>query len=113
MSTREVAAAPGEGKVAIITGGSGRIGEATVWLFTNHGAKVIIADDAGIKLTKTLSPSVTYIHCDVSKEQDVSATLDLTMEIHGKLDIMYNNATTVDRLKQSVAEYVLTDKSLQ
>ncbi|GLJ33441.1 hypothetical protein SUGI_0672870 [Cryptomeria japonica] len=101
-----------QGKVAIITGGSGGIGEATVRLFANHGAKVIIADiadDAGIKLANTLSPSVTYIHCDVSKEQDVSATVDLAMEMHGKLDIMYNNAAAADRLKQSVAEYDMRD----
>ncbi|GLJ33443.1 hypothetical protein SUGI_0672900 [Cryptomeria japonica] len=115
MSTREVAAALWrrlQGKVAIITGGSGGIGEATVRLFANHGAKVIIADiadDAGIKLAKTLSPSVTYIHCDVSKEQDVSATVDLAMEMHGKLDIMYYNVAAADRLKQSVAEYDMRD----
>ncbi|GLJ33438.1 hypothetical protein SUGI_0672840 [Cryptomeria japonica] len=62
-----------EGKVAIITGGSAGTGEATARLFANHGAKVIIvdiADEAGMKLAESLSPWATYIHCDVSKEQD-------------------------------------------
>ncbi|GLJ33536.1 hypothetical protein SUGI_0674420 [Cryptomeria japonica] len=60
-----------QGRVAIITGGSAGIGEATVRLFANHGAKVIIADiadDADMKVAESLSSSATYIHCDVSKE---------------------------------------------
>ncbi|GLJ33537.1 hypothetical protein SUGI_0674430 [Cryptomeria japonica] len=49
--------------------------------------------------------SVTFIHCNVSKEQDVSAAVDLAMEKHGKLDIMLNNAGVGDRHRSSVAEY--------
>ncbi|GLJ33430.1 hypothetical protein SUGI_0672720 [Cryptomeria japonica] len=115
MSKGDVAAALWrrlQGKVAIITGGSAGIGEATVRLFANHGAKVIIADiadDAGMKVAQSLSPWATYIHCDVSKEQDVSAAVDLALEKHGKLDIMYNNAGVVDNLKLSVAENDMVD----
>ncbi|GLJ33462.1 hypothetical protein SUGI_0673160 [Cryptomeria japonica] len=97
-----------QGKVAVITGGSGGLGEATVRLFANHGAKVIIADiadEAGTKVVETLSPWATYIHCDVTKEQDVSAAVDLAMEKHGKLDIMFNNAGTTNIQKGTVAEY--------
>ncbi|GLJ33451.1 hypothetical protein SUGI_0673010 [Cryptomeria japonica] len=97
-----------QGKVALITGGSGGIGEATVRLFSNHGAKVIIADvadDAGVKLAESLSPWAKYIHCDVTKEKDVSAAVDLAIEKHGKLDIMYNNAGVLKVQKGSVAEY--------
>ncbi|GLJ33425.1 hypothetical protein SUGI_0672650 [Cryptomeria japonica] len=97
-----------QGKVAIITGGASGIGEATVRLFTNHGAKVIVADISDVpdsKLAESLSSSVTFIHCDVSKEQDVSAAVDLAMEKHGKLDIMFNNAGVGDRHQNSIAEY--------
>nr|ABK26305.1 unknown [Picea sitchensis] len=96
-----------ESKVAIITGGAAGIGEAIVRLFTKHGAKVIIADiadEAGRKLAESLSPQATYVHCDVTKEQDMSATVDLAMEKHGQLDIMYNNAGIIVAGK-SVAEY--------
>lgn len=98
-----------EGKVAIITGGAMGIGEAIVRLFTKHGAKVIIADlvdEAGKNLAESLSPSATYVHCDVSKEQDISAVVDLAMEKYGQLDIMYNNAGINDAVMvKSVAEY--------
>jgi len=96
-----------EGKVAIITGGASGIGEAIVRLFTKHGAKVVIADiadEAGRNLAGSLSPPATYVHCDVSKEQDVGAAVDLAMEKHGQLDIMYNNAGIIVAGK-SVAEY--------
>ncbi|GLJ48294.1 hypothetical protein SUGI_1019450 [Cryptomeria japonica] len=97
-----------EGKVAIITGGASGIGEATVRLFTKHGAKVIIADildEAGEKLAESLSPWATFIHCDVSKESDVSGAVDLAIQKHGQVDIMFNNAGITDAQKGSVAEY--------
>eukprot|EP00253_Pinus_taeda_P000937 PITA_00937 len=98
-----------EGKVAIITGGAAGIGDAIVRLFTKHGAKVIIADiadEAGKNLAESLSPPATYVHCDVTKEEDISAAVDLAMEKHGQLDIMYNNAGTIEFLAvESVAEY--------
>nr|ABK26167.1 unknown [Picea sitchensis] len=96
-----------EGKVAIITGGASGIGEAIVRLFTKHGAKVVIADiadEAGRNLAGSLSPPATYVHCHVSKEQDVRAAVDLAMEKHGQLDIMYNNPGIIVAVK-SVAEY--------
>eukprot|EP00253_Pinus_taeda_P012507 PITA_12507 len=90
-----------EGKVAIITGGAMGIGEAIARLFTKHGAKVIIADladEVGKKLAESRSPSATYAHCDVTKEEDVRAVVDLAMEKYGQLDIMYNNAGISDAL---------------
>lgn len=84
-----------EGKVAIITGGARGIGEAAVRLFAKHGAKVIIADiddTAGEKLSASLSPAATYVHCDVSREENVAELVNITVAKYGKLDIMYNNA---------------------
>ena len=84
-----------EGKIAIVTGGAKGIGEAAVRLFVKHGAKVVIADveDAlGTMLAETLSPSATYVHCDVSLEKDVENLVTSTVSHYGHLDIMYNNA---------------------
>ncbi|GLJ36467.1 hypothetical protein SUGI_0732320 [Cryptomeria japonica] len=97
-----------EGKVEVITGGARGLGESIVHLFTKNGAKVIIAniaDDAGHALAQSLSQWATFIHCDVTKEQDVRAAVDLAIEKHGQLDVMINNAGVVDDPKISLAEY--------
>lgn len=84
-----------EGKIAIVTGGAKGIGEATVRLFTRHGAKVIIADvegNLGSALANALAPSATYVHCDVSLEEDVENLINSTISRYGRLDILFNNA---------------------
>ncbi|KAM7254688.1 hypothetical protein ACFE04_019929 [Oxalis oulophora] len=86
-----------EGKVAIITGGASGIGESTVRLFVQHGAKVVVADvqdDLGLSLCNQLGSDETicYVHCDVTSDEDVKNMVDLAVTKYGKLDIMYNNA---------------------
>lgn len=100
-----------EGKVAIITGGARGIGEAAVRLFVKHGAKVTIADiddTAGGKLSKSLAPAaITYVHCDVSREEDVAHLVNITVAKYGKLDVMYNNAGILGEQKKrkSIMEF--------
>ncbi|KAH6819976.1 Rossmann-fold superfamily protein [Perilla frutescens var. hirtella] len=89
-----------EGKVALITGGVTGIGESTAKLFSKHGAKVVIADvqdQLGHSVIKEIGPeNSTYIHCDVTNEDDVRDAVDKAVSTYGKLDIMYNNAGIVD-----------------
>ncbi|XP_022983062.1 tropinone reductase-like 1 [Cucurbita maxima] len=89
-----------EGKVAIITGGASGIGASAVRIFHENGAKVVIADiqdEVGQKMADQLGEGVSYIHCDVSKEEDVRNLVDAAVCLHGKLDIMYSNAGVIDR----------------
>jgi len=82
-----------EGKVALITGGSSGIGEATVRLFASEGYSVVIADiqdDRGLALADEVGAN--YVHMDVSSEEDVKKGIELTTKKHGKLDCMFNNA---------------------
>lgn len=97
-----------EGKVAIVTGGARGIGEATVRLFTKHGAKVIIADiedDTGTVLANALSPSAIYVHCDVSLERDIENLINVTVSHYGRLDVLFNNAGVLGKQSR-------TDKSI-
>ncbi|KAL2239293.1 secoisolariciresinol dehydrogenase-like [Sesamum indicum] len=102
-----------EGKVALITGGAGSLGSVTAKLFHEHGAKVLIADvqdDKGHLVCQNLSPeSASFIHCDVTNESDIRKAVETAVSIHGKLDIMFNNAGIVDPVIPDMLNYNQTD----
>ncbi|KAJ3669338.1 hypothetical protein LUZ60_011288 [Juncus effusus] len=86
-----------EQKVALITGGASGIGESIARLFRAHGAKVCIADikdELGQTLCESLGGGThaIFVHCDVSKEDEVSRAVDFTVEKFGTIDVMVNNA---------------------
>jgi NAD(P)-dependent dehydrogenase (short-subunit alcohol dehydrogenase family) len=84
-----------DGKVAIITGGSSGIGEGTVRLFVEEGARVIIADVAdelGQSLAEECGSDTVYQHTDVSVEAEVAAVVDQAVDSFGRLDCLMNNA---------------------
>jgi NAD(P)-dependent dehydrogenase (short-subunit alcohol dehydrogenase family) len=87
-----------EGKVAVITGGASGIGAGTARLFVAHGAKVVVADmqeDAGRALVAELGECARFASCNVTKESDVAAAVDLAVTEFGRLDVMFNNAGIV------------------
>lgn len=84
-----------EGKVAIVTGGAGGIGKATVELFAAEGARVLIADvndGAGEALAREVGAAAAYRHTDVGKQEQVEALVAEAVARFGRLDIMFNNA---------------------
>ena len=72
-----------EGRVALVTGGAQGIGAAIAGGLAVDGATVAIAD---------LNPPEGGIRADVSNEDDVRRMIDETLERHGRLDILINNA---------------------
>ncbi|KAH1080219.1 hypothetical protein J1N35_019980 [Gossypium stocksii] len=98
-----------EGKVAIITGGASGIGEATVHCFAVHGARMIviadIQDELGQKVVESIgSNKCSYMHCDVTDEEQVKNLVQSTVQNYGSLDIMFSNAGTVGNSIQTVLE---------
>ena len=84
-----------EQKIAVVTGGASGIGEGTVRLFVNEGAKVVIADvqdERGQKLAEELGTNTTFVHTDVGQEADVQASIEAALSRWGRLDCMFNNA---------------------
>src|SRR5262245_10256967 len=87
-----------EGKVALVTGGGGGIGEATVRVFVAEGAKVMIADinaDAGREVATAIDPSgkrVAAIGVELAKEQEAKKAVAATVERFGKLNVLANIA---------------------
>lgn len=92
-----------EGKVAVITGGVSGIGLGTVELFVAEGAKVVAADiqgEKGAMLEQRFPGRVRYAHCDVTKEAEIKAALDLAAREFGGLDILFNNAGISDAMRE-------------
>lgn len=81
-------------KIAIVTGASSGIGEATARLLSKNGAKVVLAARSGSKLeafSKEL-PDSLVIQTDMTKENDVKEMVRKTKEHFGRIDILINNA---------------------
>ena len=90
-----------EGKVALISGGTGGQGTTEVKLFCTEGAKVIfgdINDEKGKALETEVRNSggdATYVHLDVTSESDWQKAVSKSVEIYGQLDILINNAGVI------------------
>lgn len=86
------------GKVAIITGGANGIGLAACERFAEEGAYVIMADfddNAGKEQESVLKEKgydVTFIQVDVVNRESVASLVEQTLEHHGKIDVLINNA---------------------
>ena len=81
------------GRVCIVTGGSQGIGEACARRFAREGAKVVIADVAdapGQALASELG--ALFVHCDVGDRDEVDALVARTLQAHGRIDVLVNNA---------------------
>ena len=81
------------GKVAIVTGGAGGIGKATVEAILAKGGLPVIADwdeNLGKKTAEELN--VPFFKVDVSSEEQVKNVVEETVKLYGHLDIIVNNA---------------------
>lgn len=85
-----------ENKVAVVTGGSFGIGQATAVAFAKRGAKVMIADwiddSQTLQQIKALGGEARFIKCDVSNGRDVADVINQTVKAFGRLDFAINNA---------------------
>jgi NAD(P)-dependent dehydrogenase (short-subunit alcohol dehydrogenase family) len=85
-------------KVAIITGGGSGLGRECSLLFSQEGAKVVVADvdadrgDMTAKLVREAGGDAIAITTDVSNEDDVEGVVKATVSEYGRLDIMMANA---------------------
>ncbi len=80
-------------RVAVVTGGASGIGLATVRRFAAEGARVVVADlDASGGSAAAKEVDGTFVACDVTSEEEVSALFAAAVEAYGGLDIAFNNA---------------------
>jgi len=90
-------------KVAILTGGASGIGKATAQLFAQESAVVVIADvnrEQGQAVAQEIvshGGKATFLLCDVTRMEDCLSVVDTTLEQHGRIDILFNNAGIIRR----------------
>src|SRR5690348_1893965 len=86
------------GKVALITGGTSGIGEATAVLFAREGARVAITgrnQERGGKIVQRITNEggeAFFVKCDVRFADQCRASVEQTTAKYGHIDILFNNA---------------------
>ncbi|WP_151479258.1 SDR family oxidoreductase [Streptomyces albicerus] len=88
-----------KGRTAVITAAAGAgIGGATARRFLEEGARVLISDAHARRLKEYEGElaadfeGVAALACDVTDEAQVQALFDAALRLHGRLDIVVNNA---------------------
>lgn len=88
-----------EGKKIIVTGGGSGIAAGTVKGYVKEGAQVVfcdVNDEGGAKVEAEANAlgagKATYIHCDISKQENVKEFFAKAMEVLGGLDVLANIA---------------------
>lgn len=100
-------------KIALITGATGGIGEATAKLFLDEGARVMLVGRSGDKLDATASrlgggDALATSVADAVDEAGAKAAAEACVETFGGLDIAFANAGTEGQLK-SITELNVED----
>jgi len=87
-----------KGKVALVTGASSGLGEATAIKFAEEGARVVIAarrEEQSAQVVKkitALGGEAIFVRADVSRAADIEAMVKTAVQKFGRLDCAVNNA---------------------
>lgn len=91
-----------DGKIAVVTGAARGIGLACAQRLAEDGARVVIADideeggEAAAAALAEKGHAVRFAECDVSEKLDIRNLVKSTVNIHGRIDIVINNAAVID-----------------
>jgi 3-oxoacyl-[acyl-carrier protein] reductase len=95
-----------DGRIAVLTGGSGTLGRAIANVLATSGANLVLnylSNEAGAKETadaaRKLGRDVILVQGDVGQAETAQRVIDETLNHFGKIDILVNNAgKTMDNL---------------
>ena len=96
------------GKVAVITGGAGLLGEKHAEAIAEFGGIPILLDideKAGTKKARKISneyqADCEFMLCDITDESQISSVRDSLLSKFGQIDILINNATIDPKIKEN------------
>ena len=80
-------------KTAVVTGGARGIGKALCRAFSDHGARVVVADLLAADAADTAAAiSGLAVTCDVSREEDIQQLVSAAESAYGPIDLFCSNA---------------------
>jgi len=82
-------------RVVLVTGSSSGIGEETARLFAAEGARVVVNSATSVTAGEAVAsslPGATYVQADISDPEASAHLIDTTIAVHGRLDVLVNNA---------------------
>jgi NAD(P)-dependent dehydrogenase (short-subunit alcohol dehydrogenase family) len=86
------------GKIALITGAGSGIGQCAALLFAKEGATVVINDidsEKGEETVRLIELEGGTAHCipaNVTDPEQVAGMVSMVKSLHGRIDILFNNA---------------------
>lgn len=87
-----------QGKVAIVTGGAGRIGQGVVKRLIEEGVSVVVADldaDGAAAVAGRYGDKALPVAFDATDERSIKNMIDAAIKRFGRIDILHNNAALV------------------
>jgi NAD(P)-dependent dehydrogenase (short-subunit alcohol dehydrogenase family) len=83
-----------QNRIAIVTGAARGIGLACAQRFAAECATLVLADldEAAGNAAAATIPDASFVRADVSRKADVAALVQQTLDRHGRIDLLVNNA---------------------
>ena len=104
-----------DGKIAIVTGGYGRVGRHIVQSLAELGCRVIIASRSKHNVSfGDFNNLVEFNNCDVTKKREILKLREEVLSKYGKIDILVNavtgnNPATLEKMSLKSWENALKD----
>jgi gluconate 5-dehydrogenase len=92
-----------EGKVAIVTGGAGSLGEGVAKTLALYGCDVVVTGrtvetlNRAVEVIESTGKKGLAVQCDVTKEEDCERMVRETLDAFGKIDILVTVAGIAKR----------------
>ena len=79
-------------RIALVIGAARGIGAGIAERFAGEGARVVVADSDAAGKTTAKACGGDFVELDISQQADVRRAVTTTLDLHGRLDILVQNA---------------------